>query len=376
MEDTLIGMLLLPTILLADAGHRFFNRYQNPQGLANGHPMHASIVEVKNLRHAPRRASCAWCCATITTSASSPPSSPRNALVISPATSSGSSFLQPRRAGRFWPSCMNKLWKQLAIATNWPVLVAVAVLSALGLVSIWAHSLADPESARDAGCAKTNMFIAIGVTLMFAMQAVNYLQLGRWGWPFYILSLLLLIYTIIPGMPTHGSFRRGRRSRCKTLDQPRHAPHAAGGADESRLLRRPRPLPALPLQLPHDHGLLAPFALAIVPADCHPQATGPGHRPGFHPRSSPCSLSPAQKSATSPPSSPSRVSSRFFTWFAGPDGGDVPVLRRLPSLVKPYQRARVAAMFSTDPKVLQGAGFQQHRRKSLSAPANSPAAAH
>src|SRR5258706_4398235 len=94
---------------------------------------------------------------------------------------------------------MNKLWKQLAIATNWPVIVAVAVLSALGLVSIWAHSLADVRSEKDVQ--RQLMYVAIGVTLMCAMQAVNYLQLGRWGWPFYILSLLLLIYTIIPGVP-------------------------------------------------------------------------------------------------------------------------------------------------------------------------------
>jgi len=97
---------------------------------------------------------------------------------------------------------MNKLWKQLAIATNWPVLVAVVVLSALGLVSIWAHSLSDPRSAQDVQ--KQIMFIAIGAALMFAMQAVNYLQLGRWGWAFYILSLLLLIYTILPGAPKGG----------------------------------------------------------------------------------------------------------------------------------------------------------------------------
>src|SRR5207245_6146037 len=97
---------------------------------------------------------------------------------------------------------MNKIWKQLAIATNWPILVAVVVLSALGLISIWAHSLADIRAQQDVQ--KQIMFIAIGVALMFAMQAVNYLQLGRWGWPFYILSLLLLIYTILPGMPTRG----------------------------------------------------------------------------------------------------------------------------------------------------------------------------
>ena len=97
---------------------------------------------------------------------------------------------------------MNKIWRQLAIATNWPVLVAVVVLSALGLVSIWAHSIADPRWAQDVQ--KQIMFIAIGVTLMLTMQAVNYQQLGRWGWPFYILSLLLLIYTIFPGMPKSG----------------------------------------------------------------------------------------------------------------------------------------------------------------------------
>src|SRR3954468_22079196 len=116
--------------------------------------------------------------------------------------SCGSLSLQPPRAGQFWPSCMNKLWKQLAIATNWPVLVAVIVLSGLGLVSIWAHSLADPRAVQDVQ--KQIMFIAIGATLMFAMQAVNYLQLGRLGWPFYIISLLLLIYTILPGMPVRG----------------------------------------------------------------------------------------------------------------------------------------------------------------------------
>ena len=49
------------------------------------------------------------------------------------------------------------------------------------------------------------------------------------------------------------------------------------------------------------------------------------------------------------------------TWLAGPDGGDLPGLRHLPSFVKKYQRARVMAMFSTDPSVLRGAGFQQQQ---------------
>ena len=38
---------------------------------------------------------------------------------------------------------MNKLWQQLAIATNWPVLAAVAVLSTVGVVSVWADEPGD-----------------------------------------------------------------------------------------------------------------------------------------------------------------------------------------------------------------------------------------
>src|SRR5207237_25658 len=38
--------------------------------------------------------------------------------------------------------------------------------------------------------------IAIGCMLLF--QAVNYQRLGRFAWAFYIFSLLLLLYTILP----------------------------------------------------------------------------------------------------------------------------------------------------------------------------------
>ena len=48
------------------------------------------------------------------------------------------SFLTPQsRAVIAPPRGTNKLWERLAIATNWPVLVAVGVLSALGVLSIW-----------------------------------------------------------------------------------------------------------------------------------------------------------------------------------------------------------------------------------------------
>ena len=84
---------------------------------------------------------------------------------------------------------MNKLWQQLAIATNWPVLVAAAVLSALGLVSVWADSPADGQ--------KQLAFLGVGLACMLAFQAVNYQIIGRFAWGFYVLALMLVSYTVL-----------------------------------------------------------------------------------------------------------------------------------------------------------------------------------
>jgi rod shape determining protein RodA len=44
-------------------------------------------------------------------------------------------------------------------------------------------------------------------------------------------------------------------------------------------------------------------------------------------------------------------------WLSGTDR---PLFRHLPDFIKPYQRARVYAMFSNDKRTLQQTGFQQH----------------
>jgi cell division protein FtsW (lipid II flippase) len=44
-------------------------------------------------------------------------------------------------------------------------------------------------------------------------------------------------------------------------------------------------------------------------------------------------------------------------WFSG---SDRPLFRHLPEVIKGYQRDRVNAMFSSDPRTLQKTGFQQH----------------
>jgi rod shape determining protein RodA len=83
----------------------------------------------------------------------------------------------------------NRLWQQLAIATNWPVLAAVTLLSGLGVLSVWSNSPADGT--------KQLYFLFVALGAMLAVQAINYLNLGRWAWGLYVLSLLLIIYTLL-----------------------------------------------------------------------------------------------------------------------------------------------------------------------------------
>ena len=91
---------------------------------------------------------------------------------------------------------LGRVWQQLAIATNCPVLIAVVVLCTLGVCSIWADSPPDGK--------KQLVFIAVGTVCLFAFQAVNYQRIGQWSWAFYIVSILLILYTILPGVPRSG----------------------------------------------------------------------------------------------------------------------------------------------------------------------------
>src|SRR3981081_2804222 len=88
---------------------------------------------------------------------------------------------------------IRRIWEQLAIATNWPVLAAVAVLCTMGVISIWADAKTDAKP----DAMKQLVFLGVSVVSMAAFQAVNYQTIGRWGWPFYIFSLLLILYTVV-----------------------------------------------------------------------------------------------------------------------------------------------------------------------------------
>src|SRR5438477_9224999 len=85
---------------------------------------------------------------------------------------------------------MNSVWRQLAIATNWPVLVAVVVLSALGVLSVWSDSPADGQ--------RQLVFLVVAGGCMALFQAIDYRTIGRFSWAVYIASIFVLLYTVVP----------------------------------------------------------------------------------------------------------------------------------------------------------------------------------
>jgi cell division protein FtsW (lipid II flippase) len=241
---------------------------------------------------------------------------------------------------------MNRLWRQLAIATNWPVLVAVAVLCAVGCLSIWADSRADGQ--------KQLIFLGVGVACMALFQGVSYQLIGRFAWPFYLLSLAMLMYTVLApklGLPrvpyVNGAYAWIDFGVIRF--QPSELTKIAFVLVLARYLRFRSNYRTL-------SGLLPPFALALVPVAMILRQPDLGTALIFIPALFAMLFVAGAKIkhllaivglglAMIPP-----------IWFAGTD---LPVFRHLPPLVKAYQRNRVYAMFAHDPATLQATGFQQ-----------------
>jgi cell division protein FtsW (lipid II flippase) len=252
---------------------------------------------------------------------------------------------------------MRRLWEQLAIASNWPVLLAVAVLCTLGVLSIHASS---PDDGT-----KQLIFIGVGLAGMFLFQAVNYLKIGRWTWPLYVVSLLLLIYTILPF--THGDgllrvpYRNGAYNWINlgpaTL-QPVELMKIAFVLAMARYLRFRSNYRTV-------RGLLAPFSLAMIPVLLVLKQPDLGSALIFIPalfvllfvagaRLKHLLIIAALGAAFAP-----------IAWFSGSKeetgmSRDFPVLRYVPALVKKYQRDRVLGLFSDDP-AMANVNYQQDR---------------
>ena len=239
---------------------------------------------------------------------------------------------------------MRRLWRQLAIATNWPVLVAVAVLSAAGIISIWQQS---PDMGH-----RQLVYLVVAVACLVAIQGVSYTTIGRYAWLFYLLSLLLVIYTIarLPGVLTVNGASAWISFRVMSLE-PSELMKISFVVALARYLRFRSNYRTLV-------GLLPPFALALVPVVLILKQPDLGIAALFI---------------------PTLLAMLFVAGARGKhivlvivlgivltpvillSGTDLPVFRHLPMLLKPYQVARVTAMLSSDPRITQDAGYQRER---------------
>jgi len=248
----------------------------------------------------------------------------------------------------------NRLWRQLAIATNWPVLAAVAALSCIGLLSIWADS--------SAAGAKQLLYLAVAAVVMAAVQGVNYLTLGRYAWGLYFLSLLLIAYTVLGaiaqshhhGLP--GVHAINGASCWITLGgfsfEPSELMKVSFVMVLARYLRFGRNYRTL-------GGLLGPFGLALLPVMLILKQPDLGVAALFVPTLLAMLFVAGAKIKHLVAIIALGAALVPVFWLSGER--DVPFFRHLPALVHDYQRARVRGMVGKDPRTLRAAGFQQQR---------------
>lgn len=261
---------------------------------------------------------------------------------------------------------MRRILRQLGLSTNWPILLAVALLVVVGALAIIAHTHADPDPRFNDDPKKQVLFILLGFGIMFAMQAVNYRYIGRYAWPFYILSLLLLLYTIMPGVPGSGFLGvpeiKGQKNWINfglLKLQPAELMKVAFCMVLSHYLR-------FRSNYRSFAGLIPPFLLAVVPLFMILKQPDMGTAIIFIPALFCMLFVAGAKLRHLGAVILMGLVLMPIAWCAGPmekTGLDyeVPVLKHLPALIKKYQRARVYALFSNDPAILRDTGFQQQQ---------------
>jgi cell division protein FtsW (lipid II flippase) len=245
------------------------------------------------------------------------------------------------------------------------VLLAVLLLSSLGAVSIWADSRAEGG--------KQLIYLAVAFGCLFAFQAINYRVIGRFVWPFYILSLLLVAYTVI-GAHVSLPFVHNIKGVYAWIN-------IKFGSQEISL--EPSELCKISFVLVLARylryrsnyrtvkGLLPPFAIALAPIILILKQPDLGVAALFVPTLIAMLFVAGAKVRHMLAVMGIGLMLVPIFWFAGKrydsDNSatrhrlpqlEMPVLRYLPSMMKEYQRARVKGMFIKDAKSAER-GYQQ-----------------
>lgn len=251
---------------------------------------------------------------------------------------------------------MRNLREQFAIVANWPVIGAVVILSLTGVISIWGDDPADGK--------KQLIFLVISIGCLIAFQAVNYLYLGRYAWGFYIFSILLILYTVI-GSVVRVPGVKAINGACAWINfgsfslQPAELLKIAFCMVMARYLR-------FRSNYRTFAGLMVPFALCLGPIALIMKQPDLGTALTFIPALFVILFVAGAKIGQLLAIVGLGLCFAPLMWFSGTCHADgcalcphLPGLRHLPQFVKHYQRERVYAMFSDDPAMLQGIGYQQ-----------------
>ncbi len=257
----------------------------------------------------------------------------------------------------------NRLWQRLAIGTNWPILASVVLLSAIGLVTVWADS--KPDGSVD--WRKQLVYIVMGVVCMAAFQAVNYQKIGRYAWGFYLSALLLVIYTLIgkkfllPGVPRlNGACKwivLGSTTHSFSL-QPAELMKVGFVMMLARYLR-------FRSNYRTFGGLVAPMALALVPTVVILRQPDLGTSFIFIPTLFAMLFVAGAKINHLLIIALIGIILAPIGWMAGKDKNGIPhshlpLMRYLPELVSAHQRQCILDIFSgDDPTVQEHGGYQQ-----------------
>ena len=235
---------------------------------------------------------------------------------------------------------LNRIWQQLAIATNWPVLVSVLVLAAMGLISIAASDRATGH--HDAY--RQWIFLGVSLGCMLLFQAVNYQVIGRWGWGLYVISLLLIIYTVIgtkvhvPGVHSVNGAYAWIKFGSASIE-PAEIMKLAFVLVLGRYLRYRSNYRTFA-------GLAGPFALALVPLVLILKQPDLGMAMIFPPVLLTMLFVAGARVKHLVTIIVAAVFLMPLAWFSGSE--NIPVLKHGPVLVKKYQRERVYAWLDAD----------------------------
>jgi rod shape determining protein RodA len=250
---------------------------------------------------------------------------------------------------------LRRLWEQLAIATNWPVLVSVLVLSSVGILSIWVTDRADGI--------KQTIFLGVSLVCMLAFQAANYQKIGRWSWPFYLFSLMLIAYTVV-AQKLHGlPFVHETKGAWAWINlgpvslEPAELMKIAYVLVMARYLRFRSNYRSL-------FGLLTPFAITLVPLALILKQPDLGMAALFVPTLFAMVFVAGARLRHLAIVTAMGLVAVPILWMSGPksEGApDLPILRHGPVFVKKYQRERVVSMFKHDPKTLRESAYQTQR---------------